>query len=124
MFFAKGKSKNKRNQKVCAVAICKNPPDSRYYRFPKDEELKKVWIQRCSRKDKLPKELRICDTHFTDDCFLPDIKSKITGELITKRLNRNMAIPTLYLSKVFPTSKLEEIMKVKRVKSRLDYDAG
>ena len=67
----------------------------------------------------MPDDLRICENHFTADCFLPDVKSK-TGKLITKRLNRNMSIPSENLSKVFPTTELEERLKVKRRKMNED----
>ena len=42
--------------------------------------------------------LRICELHFSPDCFIRDLEAELTGRPIRRRL-KNDAIPTLFLSK-------------------------
>ena len=44
------------------------------------------------------KSLRICELHFTADCFIRDLEAELTGRPIRKRLKEN-SVPTLFLSK-------------------------
>ena len=99
-----GEKKKVRITYTCAVQSCPNPQDVKYFCFPLDKELKKVWIHRCSRKEgTLPKVPRICENHFDKDAYLPDNISRNTGLTVTKRLNKKSAIPTLKLNKDFPS---------------------
>lgn len=61
---------------ICAVATCftnSEKPESAgisLHAFPKDNKLKKKWIQFCKRKDKFnPTHVRICSNHFQKDDF-------------------------------------------------------
>ena len=41
------------------------------HRLPKNEDVKKEWLKRLSRKDFSPSEnSRVCSKHFTTDCFV------------------------------------------------------
>jgi hypothetical protein len=44
------------------------------------------------------KSLRICELHFTADCFIRDLEAELTGRPIRKRLKEG-SVPTLFLSK-------------------------
>ncbi|KAE9531254.1 hypothetical protein AGLY_010460, partial [Aphis glycines] len=57
-----------------------------YNRFPKDEDLKTLWLDVCGIKNSKPSH-RICDNHFTEDSFNEN------GNLIMK------AVPSLSLIK-------------------------
>ena len=49
--------------RTCAVATCKNPNNVKYFNFPKDKNLSKLWEERCKREGKLPTTKFICEIH-------------------------------------------------------------
>lgn len=70
----------------CAVALCSNSriktvqegKDIAYHRFPKNEELLLIWIERCGRNgDWNPYSSRVCSDHFTESDYENDIQSEI-----------------------------------------------
>ena len=44
-----------------------------FYGLPKDENLKKRWLQNIKREN-LPKDKKICHLHFEEHCFKRDLK--------------------------------------------------
>jgi len=89
----------------CAVAICKLNFDHgkilgqkiAYYRFPKDENLRKIWITKCRRADQFnPDTSRICSLHFTEDSFERDLKAELLNQT-PRLLLKSIAIPTIRL---------------------------
>ena len=129
--------------RVCAVKTCPNPRGMflplhiyflriqfiffkqktdyfltglKYYGLPRNPTLRKIWVERTSRPNLLEqvKDVRICERHFVKEDFLPDTMSRrLTGKMVTKRLNKNCAIPSRNLGRKFdaivmtvvPTSK-------------------
>lgn len=63
----------------CAAFGCnssseqKRKNDVSFYRLPKDETIRKIWISRLKREN-LPKDVRICHLHFEEQCFERDLK--------------------------------------------------
>jgi hypothetical protein len=50
------------------------------FRFPKNPEIYKKWVQKCRRGDKWnPKTSVICSEHFTQDSFVRDLKAELLG---------------------------------------------
>ena len=49
-----------------------------FYRLPRDNSLKKIWIQKIKREN-LPNQenIRLCHLHFEDSCFERDLKVDI-----------------------------------------------
>ncbi len=67
------------------------------FRFPKDEEIRKIWIQRCRRLDKFnPSSSYICSIHFDESDFQRDMKSELMGCPKRKRLKEH-TVPHLKL---------------------------
>ena len=126
-----------RNHRVCAVRSCHNPqgiyqkqidfiavnriimiifypictpflPGSKYYSFPRNPALKKIWVERSSRPNVFKETTRptMCQRHFVKEDFLPDKIGGKTGKMITRRLDRNRAIPTRNLEKKFDPVKI------------------
>ena len=87
----------KNSKTVCAVSTCKSPNGISYFRFPKETEKQKIWIDKCQREDQIKiKSARICETHFSDECFQRDLKNELLG-LPLKRNILASAIPDLNL---------------------------
>ena len=72
----------------CSVFNCKNyfrktskvNPPIKYYRFPKDENLRKIWLKHTRRaQDVNSNNGRICSVHFTDEDYSNEI---INGESV------------------------------------------
>ncbi|BES92107.1 Hypothetical protein NTJ_04915 [Nesidiocoris tenuis] len=64
------------------------------FTVPKEENIRKVWIQFCGRVDKFnPDTARVCSNHFTMDDFEDAIQSKIMGRY-PRRLKKS-AVPTV-----------------------------
>ena len=58
----------------CAVPNCNNNKkncDKSFFKLPKDKKVADAWIGRLRREDELPKEVIVCEVHFTEDCFDP-----------------------------------------------------
>ena len=110
-----------RVRNVCAVRTCSNPQSSKYYTFPKNPALRRIWEQRTSRPN-LFKEVKkpyICQRHFVKEDYLPDAMGTKSGKLITYRLDRNRAIPSRNLEKTFAPVK---VMIQTESNPRADYD--
>ncbi|GFY48300.1 ADP-ribosylation factor-like protein 6 [Trichonephila inaurata madagascariensis] len=76
--------------------------------FPKEDSLRKKWMQVISRKDFAPsKYSKVCELHFSDDAIrrYTEAYDEKTGEKICVPLKRfriqNLAVPTIF--KDFPT---------------------
>lgn len=79
----------------CSAFGCKNKwnKDSllTWHKFPRDERIKAVWVQKIRRKNWAPSSTsRICSEHFTTDCFYSRHLSNSRTRL------RNNAIPTIF----------------------------
>lgn len=75
----------------CAISTCKNAylntkniPDKHnitYHSFPKDEEVRKIWIKRCCRlkewRPTLQQKYFICSVHFNDDDYERDLQAEL-----------------------------------------------
>ncbi|KYM95808.1 52 kDa repressor of the inhibitor of the protein kinase [Cyphomyrmex costatus] len=80
----------------CAVKDCKNVTGTKgvsFFRFPKDLERAKLWLQFCNRciettLEKLNNNYRICSEHFTPSMFLNNLRNRLQSH----------AIPTINLS--------------------------
>ena len=84
----------------CAVKCCKNPSGVKYFTFPKDPEIRKVWIQRCKRKvDFVTRRRSVCETHFREKDFKPDLMSTLLG-LPAKKELKDDAVPSLNLGQI------------------------
>jgi hypothetical protein len=95
----------------CAVAVCKNysakakaaQESILFFRFPKDTNIRKQWIQKCHRKDKFRVEnSRICSQHFSRQDYEDDMKARLL-HTIPKKLNSS-AVPSLNLLPATDTS--------------------
>ncbi|XP_069676208.1 zinc finger protein 436-like isoform X1 [Periplaneta americana] len=91
----------------CAVAVCNNSylktrslkGDSAvsYFRIPKDEWLRKIWIEKCKRKDKWkPDTSYVCSDHFKMEDFERNLRAELMGSKQNKFLKKG-AIPSLNL---------------------------
>lgn len=80
----------------CAVGVCNNiyaktykfPEEAfvAYHCFPKDKLIRRIWIQRCRRKDKInPNKSYICSSHFTASDYDPDLKGILKRGAIPSR---------------------------------------
>ena len=68
-----------------------------YHKIPKEKSLRKAWIARL-RRDNLPptENCYVCSEHFTEDCFVSNLKRELVpGQSMKRRLNRD-AIPSLF----------------------------
>lgn len=92
----------------CAVAICSNTyyktkdrsDGVSYFRFPKKDKLRNVWIDRCKRKDSLnPDTSYICSDHFKEEDFIRNLKAELMGSKQKKFIHPE-AIPSV---KLLPT---------------------
>jgi hypothetical protein len=73
---------------TCAVAICPSPPEATYHVFPKNDQIQKLWIELCKRKETINvKTARICSNHFNDQDYERDFQNEILGLPTRKRLN-------------------------------------
>ena len=82
--------------RTCAVSTCKNPNNVKYFNFPKDKNLSKLWEERCKREGKLPATKFICEIHFEIDAFEEDKINKMLNKPQRKNLKK-FAVPTLHL---------------------------
>ena len=67
----------------CAVFGCKNRKSGvtrhlRFFPFPKNSEMSRVWVQKCYRSDKFnPKTHTICSSHFTTSQYEDNLKMRV-----------------------------------------------
>jgi hypothetical protein len=113
----------RRNNLVCAVAICSNPKDDStfYHRFPKNNELRKKWVLACKRDDQFnPSTSTVCSNHFLPTDYERDFRNELLGLPVKKRLQKE-AFPTINIhpnsSTKLSTVKIQEERK-KRVEKR------
>ena len=72
-----------------------------YFKIPKHNVRAKEhekWKENLKIKQNVVTLLRICELHFSPDCFLRDLEAELTGRPVRKRLKED-AVPTIYLSK-------------------------
>ena len=50
----------------------------RFFQIPKNESLKKRWLQNIKR-DNLPKNPSVCELHFEENCFKRDLQVSNIG---------------------------------------------
>ncbi|XP_066944569.1 THAP domain-containing protein 1-like [Macrobrachium rosenbergii] len=88
----------------CAVYGCfnnsRNRSDVRFFRFPRDDEFRKKWINACRRDDKVnTNNALVCSAHFTAEDYIDDMKSRLLGieSPRNKRLLKAHVVPSLNL---------------------------
>ena len=64
----------------------------KYFRFPKNPDVKKKWIEACGKENVNAKTGTICSLHFTEDDWR--LKDRLLNVPITKRLLDHDAVPT------------------------------
>ena len=67
-------------RKVCAIFGCDFIPgdENHYYHFPKDVNLRNIWIHACRRSDTVnPKTASICSRHFSSSQLKRDLKFEL-----------------------------------------------
>lgn len=89
----------------CAVGCKNNPlrnPDVRFHQFPKDPDLKKVWVEAVRRVDfgkpwTPTSRSKLCSDHFTLDSYERDLRLLAAAgfSLKSARLKRD-AVPSLF----------------------------
>lgn len=71
---------------ICSVAICKSNSKKAkaagenlmFFRFPKDIQIRKEWIQKCHRQDKWNSDnKRICSKHFKTDDYQDELQARL-----------------------------------------------
>ena len=64
----------------------KNTKTVSFYKLPDDEGLRKLWLAKIKREDKLPKPENcfVCSDHFTPDDFTRDLKVRIVFSAFLK----------------------------------------
>lgn len=97
----------------CAVAVCKNRRDKtqhvQYHRFPKDNEIRSEWVQRCKRQDKFnPNTSYVCSDHFIVDDYERDLKAELL-QIESKKILKKSAIPSRCL---LPNKPIQEVNSV------------
>ncbi|GFU60011.1 ADP-ribosylation factor-like protein 6 [Trichonephila clavipes] len=78
--------------------------DCKMFGFPKEDSLRKKWIQAISRKYVAPsKYSKVCELHFSDDAIrrYTEAYNERTGEKICVPLKhfrlQNFAVPTIFI---------------------------
>nr|XP_015840121.1 PREDICTED: THAP domain-containing protein 1-like [Tribolium castaneum] len=88
-----------------------------FHQFPKNDEVRAIWIQKCRRKDKFnPKTSHICSEHFMPDDYKRDLK----GELLnfpTKPILKPTAVPSFNIPSR-PEGMTSPSAREKRIKKR------
>nr|XP_022904587.1 uncharacterized protein LOC111416728 isoform X2 [Onthophagus taurus] len=70
-----------------------------FFSFPKETNLKNIWIKRCDRKGTMTaKRPRICSLHFRSEDFKRDLQSELQN-LPPKLILKKGALPSLNLGK-------------------------
>ncbi|QQP51335.1 THAP domaincontaining protein 5like, partial [Caligus rogercresseyi] len=65
--------------------------------FPKDEELKKIWLRSIKRKDFVPsKHSRVCSRHFQESCFVLERQDSNNSR------SKNNCLSSMKLAKLKP----------------------
>lgn len=78
-----------------------------FYCFPKNENLKQIWIKKCNRNEHMSvQRARVCSLHFRDDDFQRDRRNELLNMPQKLRLKKG-SIPTLNLLKPSSSSTKE-----------------
>ncbi len=85
------------------MATCKNHDkatkgkDIRYFTFPKDIRMRKLWVNLMKRGDEFnPKNVRVCSEHFTGSDYERDLRSELMGVAWRgRRVLKEDAVPTI-----------------------------
>jgi hypothetical protein len=95
----------------CAVAVCSNSWAKAtkqkllisFHKFPKNKELRNLWIKACRRKDEWnPDTSHICSVHFKEEHFVVDLRSQLMNIKTKRQLisggtyNNNFNKPAIY----------------------------
>ncbi len=110
----------RRNNLVCAVAICSNSKDNStlYHRFPKNKELRKKWVVACKREDQFnPSTSTVCSNHFLPTDYERDLRNELLGLPVKKRLRKD-AFPTVNINPTKLSSVKIQEEKMKRIEKR------
>ena len=133
-----GQEVKKRNNCVCAVAVCKSRKlhsDSIiFHRFPKDIIQQKKWAHACKRNDKLvnPKTAMVCSNHFQATDYERDLTNELLNLPIRKWLKQT-AVPSLKLNfcedekpsmALIHRTKLKEKREQKEIVQQLLHEAS
>ena len=88
----------------CAVFDCfsmrSKENNTRFFRFPQNEEEKKKWVYLCKRKDPInTKEARVCSLHFETSAFERMLKYELLNLPVPLSMRQLVdgALPTLKL---------------------------
>lgn len=84
----------------CAVGLCKNVSKKdgnvHFFRFLKDNTLRKIWIKQCYRRDIFNVETsRVCSEHFEESDFDNLMEFKLMGS--RRLILKKDAVPKLNL---------------------------
>lgn len=107
-----------KNQRLtCVVRSCPSPGGIRYFSLPKDPEVLESWIEAGASREDLTsrKQARICEMHFSEDCFERDLRNELLN-LPLRRLLKKGSVPTLYLDEAFVVEDQQEQVIVETVK--------
>ena len=92
----------------CAIFGCNNDnqvkafqKDIRFFRFPKDNVTRQLWVIPCCRSDSFNElNARICSKHFTADDYERNLKFELLNYLPKQGLKLKAgAVPSLFLPK-------------------------
>ncbi|CAG9771664.1 unnamed protein product [Ceutorhynchus assimilis] len=107
----------------CAVAYCNNhhirKADKNYsfFTFPKDQEYRRLWIEKCQRSGEwTPENSRICSEHFTEDDFVRNLQAEFL-KVKAKRKLKSTAIPSRNLHPMVENGNLRVKALIKETSS-------
>lgn len=91
----------------CSAPGCKNRPEKdkerglSFHSLPaKNITLAKKWLEQLRRDEKpVPKNLFVCNEHFTDDCFETGYRFELLGGNTRRRSLKKDAFPTIFQRK-------------------------
>ena len=91
---------------TCAISTCVNPNNVKYFKFPKDSDRRKLWLDKCCRADLVNvSSAKICEIHFTEDSFDRHLEHELLGLPLRRKLSSS-AVPSLHLGFKEPVIKL------------------
>ncbi|CAL1681151.1 unnamed protein product [Lasius platythorax] len=87
---------NAKGGNCCAFTMCSNiggrTENISFFRFPKDIERSKLWVEACGRQDlmkktseELYKNYRVCALHFSQKMFLNDLQNRLQSNAVPIR---------------------------------------
>ena len=81
---------------VCSAHNCTSDGKA-LFKFPKDVALQERWVQNVKRQNFRPTlASRLCESRFTDDCFITNPELMKTTGIYFKLALRDDAIPTIF----------------------------